>query len=518
MDEEKWMKAGEEKDLKEGVPFPVTVDEKKVMLLLLNGKIHACGNECSHYGAPLTDGVLKGSEITCPWHNARFDVTSGRMTSAPALNDLPHYEAKIEGGAVYIRPGGPHRIEMPEGEDDRTFVIVGAGASGNAAAETLRREGFSGKILMITAEKDLPYDRTMLTKDFLSGEAPAKWLPLRSEKFYGRLKIDILTDHRVVSLDPVKKKITFHNGGSIVGDSILIATGGVPRALNVKGSELEGIHYLRSRADCTNIISELEHVDQVAVLGASFIGLEVAASLRQRGLPVHVVAPENVPLARVFGEEIGRKIEQIHREKGVQFHLERTASEMRGDGRIREIVLDDGTRIKAGLLVIGVGIIPAVDFLAGSGLVEDGAVTVDDRLQTNKEEVFASGDIAAVPDRLSGGTRRVEHWVEAERQGQHAARAMLGSSAPYSEIPFFWTRQFGISVRYLGYARKPDKIVFRGNKDSDQFIAGYYENGVLCAVSSIGMAKEFIMIGEKIKAGENIDPEQLSDTDFDLLT
>lgn len=517
MAEEKWMRAAQEEDLKEGVPLPVTVDGKKVMLLCLNGKIHACGNECSHYGAPLTDGVLYGSEITCPWHNARFDATSGRMTAAPALNDLPHYEAKREEGSVYIRPGGSHRIEMPEGEDDRTFVIIGAGASGNAAAEALRRERFSGKILMITAEQDLPYDRTMLSKDFLSGEAPAKWLPLRSEKFYGRLKIDLLTDHRVVSLDPVKRKITFHNGKSIVGDRILIATGGVPRTLNIKGSELEGVHYLRSLADCTSIISELEHVDQVAVLGASFIGLEVAAALRQRDIPVHVIAPVNIPLAHVFGEDIGRKIEQIHRENGVQFHLERRAAEIRGDGRIREVLLDDGTLIKADLLVIGVGIIPAVDFLAESGIVEDGAVPVDDRFQTKREAVFASGDIAAVPDRLSGGMRRVEHWVEAERQGQHAARAMLGSSEPYSEIPFFWARQFGISVRYLGYAPKFDKIVFRGNKDSEKFIAGYYEEGVLRAVSSIGMAKDFIMLGEKLKAGENVDPEQLSDTEFDLF-
>ncbi len=518
MDEEKWMRAVEEKDLKEGVPLPVTVDEKKVMILRLNGKIHACGNECSHYGAPLTDGVLNGSEITCPWHNARFDATSGRMTSAPALNDLPHYEVKIEGSTVYIRPGGSYRIEMPEGEDGRTFVIIGAGASGNATAEALRRAGFAGKILMITAEKDLPYDRTMLSKDFLSGEAPAKWLPLRTEKFYGRLKIDILANHRVVSFDPVKRKITFHNGESITGDRILIATGGIPRTLKIKGSELEGVHYLRSLADCKSIISELEHADQVTVLGASFIGLEVAAALRHRDIPVHVVAPENIPLARIFGEDIGRRIEQIHRENGVQFHLERAAKEIRGDGRVREILLDDGTRIKSDLLVIGVGIIPAVDFLEGSGLVEDGAVPVTGRFQTKKESIFATGDIAAVPDRLSGDVRRVEHWAEAERQGQHAARAMLGSTEPFSELPFFWTRQFGVSLRYLGYARKPDKIVFRGHKDSEKFIAGYYEEGVLRAVSSIGMAKEFIMLGEKMKAGENVDPEQLSDTDFDLFT
>jgi NADPH-dependent 2,4-dienoyl-CoA reductase/sulfur reductase-like enzyme/nitrite reductase/ring-hydroxylating ferredoxin subunit len=518
MAEENWFKAAEEKVVTEGVPIPVTVDGKKVMLLRMNGEIHACGGECSHYGAPLTDGVLSKGEITCPWHNARFDATNGRMTAAPALNDLPRYESKIEGGIVYIRPGASHRIQMPEGDDDRTFVIIGAGASGNAAAEMLRRAGFSGRIFMITAEKDTPYDRTMLSKDFLSGEAPAKWLPLRSEKFYGRLNIDILTNHRVVSLDPVKNEITFQNGESVVGDRILIATGGTPRKLNIKGSELDGVHYLRSLGDCRSIISELEQVDQVAVLGSSFIGLEVASAFRYRDIPVHIAAPGKIPLARVFGEDIGQRIAQVHREKGVQFHLGSRATEIRGDGRVREILLDDGTRIKADLLVIGAGVVPAIDFLAESGLVESDAVPVNDRFQTKQETVFASGDIAAYPDHFNGGVRRVEHWVEAERQGQHAARAMLGSTEAYSEVPFFWTRQFGTSIKYIGYAREPEKIVFRGNKDSEQFIAGYYEKGILRAASSIGMSKELIALGEKIKAGKNVNPEQLADTGYDLFT
>jgi len=517
MDGNEWMKAAAEKDLKEGVPLPVTVDGKKVMLLLLNAEIHACGNECSHYGAPLTDGVLKGREITCPWHNARFDATSGRMIAAPALNDLPHYESRIEDGIVYIRPGGPHLIQMPEGKDDRSFVIIGAGASGNAAAEGLRRAGFAGGISVITAEQDRPYDRTMLSKDFLSGEAPAKWLPLRSEKFYSRLKIDFLTQHRVESLDTPSRKITFQGGESISADRILIATGGIPRRLNIKGSELRGVHTLRSLTDCNRILSEIDQAEQVVVLGAGFIGLEVAQAFRQRKLSVHVVAPENIPLGRVFGEEIGRRIQQVHKEKGVKLHMGRTAQEARGDDRVREVILDDGTRIAADLLIIGIGITPAVDFLAGSGLVENSAVPVDTRFQTKADGVFASGDIAVVPDRFTGGVRRVEHWVEAERQGQHAAKAMLGSTEPYSEIPFFWTRQFGTSIKYIGHVRKPDRIVFRGSAEDERFLAGYYENGTLRAASCIGMAKELIMIGEKMKRGEHVNPEQLSDIGFDLF-
>jgi NADPH-dependent 2,4-dienoyl-CoA reductase/sulfur reductase-like enzyme len=229
-----------------------------------------------------------------------------------------------------------------------------------------------------------------------------------------------------------------------------------------------------------------------------------------------VVAPEQIPLTPVFGERIGRWVQHRHTDKGVRFHLAHTVKEIRGDGRVREVVLDDDTRIKTDLIIIGVGILPAVDFLSGSGLVEKGEIPVDSRFRTGVEGIYACGDIAAIPDPVTGEIRRVEHWVEAERQGQHAARAMLDSPEPYSEIPFFWTRQYGKSLKYIGYARRFDSVVFRGTTDDGRFIAGLYEKGALRAAAAAGYARELITIGQMLKEGKNLDPERLSDPDFTI--
>jgi NADPH-dependent 2,4-dienoyl-CoA reductase/sulfur reductase-like enzyme/nitrite reductase/ring-hydroxylating ferredoxin subunit len=516
MENNEWKKTIQDEDLKEGLPQQVIVEEKKVMLVRINGDIHACGNECSHYHAPLTDGVLKDGVVTCPDHNAKFDVTTGQMVSAPALNNLPVYETMIKDGDIYVRKAGSNIIPMPEGKDDRTFLIIGAGASGNAAAEMLRRKGFSGRIVMVTSEKDLPYDRTMLSKDYLSGEAPAKWLPLRGEKFYDRLHIEILTDYAVQSLDPGKKSVSFRNGKILTADKILLATGGTPRKLNLKGSDLEGCHYLRTLNDCNNIISCLENAEQAVVLGASFIGLEVAAALTHRGLTVHVAAPEQVPLAAVFGEKIGRWIQNIHQEKNVNFHMGRTALEIKGNGSVNEVVLDDSRSIKADLVIIGIGVVPAVDFLSDSGLVENGAVSVNGQFQTKAEGIYASGDIAVYPDPRTGLPRRIEHWAEAERQGQHAAKCMLGESEKYNEMPFFWTNQFGTSLKYIGYARQFEQVAFRGSVEEKSFVAGYYINSTLSAVTGVGKPRDIILLGDQMKEGRNIDPHQFEDPGFDL--
>ncbi len=513
---EEWIRVAEESVLEEGVPVATEVaEDKKVLVVRLKGKVHACGNECSHYGAPLTDGVLSGTVLTCPWHNARFDVTTGRMLAAPALNNLPLYEAKVEGGAVYVRPSGSHLIPMPEGRDERVFLILGAGASGNAAAEMLRREGFAGRIVMVTAEEASPYDRTMLSKAFLSGEAPEKWLPLRGEKFYSRLKIEVLTGRSVAAVDPARRSITFDSGGTLQGDALLLATGGVPRRLEIPGAELPGCFLLRSLGDARAVVEACQEAERAVVLGASFIGLEVASSLRHREIEVHVVAPEEVPLQAAFGPEVGGRVRRRHEDNGVHFHLGRTASRLKGDGRVREVELSDGTVLPADLVVVGVGIRPAVDCLAGSGLVKEGAVPVDGCLQTAAEGVFASGDIAVVPDARAGTPRRVEHWVEAERQGQHAARAMLGSKEPYREVPFFWTRQFGSSLKYIGHAGRWDRVVMR--EEGESFLAGYYQGETLRAAAGIGMAREFIVLGEMLANGTTLPPAKLADRAFDIL-
>ena len=518
MENGEWIKVLVDSELREGTPLVVEVEERKVLLIRSEGRIYACGNECSHYHAPLSDGLVVGHVVTCPWHNARFDISNGRLDAPPGLNDLASYQTKVEEGNIWIRQTGKGSIPAPEGGDDRTFLIVGAGAAGNAAAECLRREGFAGRIVMITGEAYTPYDRTMLSKDLLAGEAPAKWLPLRGQKFYDRLKIEILTEKPVTGVDPGTRSVRFADGTSMSGDRILLASGGRPRRLSVPGAELPGCHLLRSRAHAEAILTELEQAKTAVVVGASFIGLEVACSLRARGIDVHVVAPEQLPLASVFGEQIGGRIMRIHEQNGVTFHLGQTVKEFAGGQRVAEVILSDGKRLNTDIVIIGVGVQPEVDYLRGSGLVVEGAVPVNERLETAAEGIFAAGDIAVVPDGRSGEPRRVEHWVEAGRQGMHAARCMLGSREGYRELPFFWSKQYGSSLRYIGYARKFDRIVFRGEVDGKSFVAGFYLEGVLKAAASVGRARELIRLGQLMEADKSVGPEQLQDPAFDLLS
>ncbi|UCF99621.1 MAG: FAD-dependent oxidoreductase [Spirochaetaceae bacterium] len=517
MENNDWIRALAESDLKEGIPSLVEVEDKKVLLLRAKGRIYACGNECSHYHAPLSDGLVVGHIVTCPWHNARFDIRDGRLQASPGLNDLSAFETKVEDGQIWLRQIGKGTIPMPEGEDDRTFLIVGAGAAGNAAAETLRREGFAGRIVMVTGEAYGPYDRTMLSKDLLSGEAPAKWLPLRGQKFYDRLNIELLLEKPVTAVDPADRSVTFADGASLKADKILLATGGKPRSFPVPGAELQGCYLLRSRHDAEAILAELEQAKTVVIVGASFIGLEVASSLRAREIEVHVVAPEKTPLAAVFGDQIGGRIKKTHEENGVDFHLGQTVKGFAGEERVSEVLLADGSRLKTDCVIIGVGIRPAVEFLESSGLVKDGAVPVNERLETSAEGVFAAGDIALVSGGRSGEPRRVEHWVEAGRQGMHAARCMLGSKESYREVPFFWSKQYGSSLRYIGHAPKYDRVVFRGKVTDKSFLAGFYLDSTLKAAATIGRNRELIRLGQLLQAGKSVSPDQLQDPGFDLL-
>jgi NADPH-dependent 2,4-dienoyl-CoA reductase/sulfur reductase-like enzyme/nitrite reductase/ring-hydroxylating ferredoxin subunit len=517
MENNDWIKAIADDELKEGVPAAIEMEEKKVLLVRSEGRIYACGNECSHYHAPLSDGLVVGHVVTCPWHNARFDIRDGQLIAPPGLNGVPSYETKVENGQVWIRQTGKGMIPMPEGEDDRIMLIVGAGVAGNCAAETLRREGFAGRIVMVTGEAYGPYDRTMLSKDLLSGEAPAKWLPLRGQKFYDRLKIELITEKPVTDVDPAGRSVTFADGTTMKADRILLATGGTPRTLPVPGADKAGCHLLRSRQDAEAILAELEAAKTVVIVGASFIGLEVACSLRAREMQVHIVAPEEIPLANLFGEKIGERIKKTHEESGVIFHLGQTVKEFAGQERVGEVVLADGSRLKTDLVIMGVGIRPAVDFLESSGLVKDGAVPVNGRLETSAQSIFAAGDIALVPDGRSGEPRRIEHWVEAGRQGMHAARCMLGAKDSYREVPFFWSKQYGSSLRYIGYAPKFDRIVFRGNVTDKFFLAGFYVGGKLVAAASVGKARELIRLGQLLEAGKSVNPDQLGDPSYDLL-
>ena len=513
-----WNRIAGSDEVKENFPIVRKIGDSELLLVRRKGKVCACGNTCPHYGAPLNEGVLHGDVITCPWHNSQFDVTSGKMLSPPALENLPVYEVREEKGDVLVGRKDPQRIMMPPGEDARVFAVIGAGAAAISAAETLRREGFSGTVTLITEEDSPPYDRPTLSKGYAAGKAGNDALPLHPPEYYERLHITLLTRHRVRRIDPDAHKVVFESGDTLSYNKLLLASGGIPNRLNVPGAGLEKILTLRSWSDAQKLVSEVDVAKKIVLIGASFISMELASGFSARGKDVSVVAPDRIPFAAVLGEEVGRRLLAMHEEKGVKFYLERKVKEFRGASVVESVVLDDGSSLSADLVVAGIGVKPRVEYLEGTRLVRDGAVPVDSHLRTSLKDIYAAGDIAVVPSQRLGKGVRIEHWAVAERQGQHAALSMAGVIQDYDELPFFWTMQQGSSLRYVGYAPDFDSVLFRGDVGSGSFLAGYYHDNELRAAATIGMSPEIMALGELIKWRVPVDVSYFVDEDFDLVS
>lgn len=503
-------------EIKEGELRMVEINGEEVLLTKSKGEICACGNSCSHYGAPLSDGWIEEDRIVCPWHYAKFDPTSGERQTPPALDDLPRWETEVVDGELFLGAKQTPEIPIPSGDDPRTILIVGGGAAGQAAAETLRREGFAGKIILISAEDELPYDRTALSKGMLSGEADPALLPLRNKNFYERLKIDLKLGQRVQAIDPAKKELSLEGGEKLVGDLILLATGSRPRRLSIPGADSEGVHLIRTLKDAKLLARSLGEVKRVSIIGAGFISLEAAANLRERGVEVDVVAPEKTPLERVFGAEAGTRIEEIHRKQGVRFHLGAgvTGIERRSDGY--RLKLDGRSGLDTDLIIMAVGVDPLVDYLHGTSLKAENGIAVNEHFETSAPGVFAVGDIARFPYAAgeNRGETRSEHWINAQMQGVHAARAMLGSKQPFDEVPLFWSKQYGYSFKFAGYLEKYDQTVIHGSLAEDSWIAGYYRNGRLRAVSGFGKGKAIYQLRGVIGRGGDIDPADFKAGNF----
>lgn len=464
--------------LTEGTILAGHVGEEAVILVRRGDSCFAIGAACSHYGAPLADGIVVGDTVRCPWHHACFDIRSGEALAAPAMKPVARWEVEQRDGMVYVsRPEAPTLIG-----------IVGAGAAGNAAAEMLRRLGYAGAITMIGADPEVPYDRPNLSKDYLTGEAPEEWMPLRPRAFYDDHHITLLTGRRVTALDRGTRTLTLDDGTTLACDRVLLATGADPVPLDVPGAKRAHVRYLRSLADSRAIIAIAETAHRVVVIGASFIGLEVAASLRARGLAVEVVAPESRPLATILGPELGDLVRTIHEAHGVVFHLEQTVTAIGDDS----VTLRDGTVLPADLVVIGIGVRPDLALAEGAGLTMDRGVAVDEFLETSAPGVFAAGDIARWPDPHSGERIRVEHWVVAQRQGQVAARNLLDPiagphRAPFDAVPFFWSQHYDLSIRYVGHAAKWDSIVIDGDvAQKDATVSYLSKTGAVLAVATVG--------------------------------
>lgn len=449
-------------------------------------ELFAIGAVCTHYGAPLADGLLVEDTVRCPWHHASFSLRTGEALRAPALNAVSCRHIEQRDGKIYvgdrIEPAStPPASAQGVANPPKSIVIVGGGAAGNAAAEMLRREHFEGTITLLSADDSLPCDRPNLSKNYLAGDAPEEWIPLRSAKFYREQRIDVQLNARVVGIDPANRKVLLADGSGHAYDALLLATGAEPVRLGIAGAELAHVHYLRTWADGRALVTAATKARRAVVIGASFIGLEVAASLRARDIEVHVVGRETVLMERVLGAEVGAFLRTLHEDHGVSFHLDASVASIDERG----VTLADGETLEADMVVVGIGVRPAIELAEQAGLAIDRGISVDRYLATSAAGIYAAGDIARWPDPLSGEPIRVEHWVVAERQGQVAARNMLGRREPFDMVPFFWTEQYDFGLAYVGHAEGFDAVDIDGSLQARDCKLTYRRDGKKLAVAVV---------------------------------
>ncbi|WP_347357992.1 FAD-dependent oxidoreductase [Bdellovibrio sp.] len=466
------------------------VGDEAVLLVRHEEEYFAVGATCSHYGGPLHEGLIVGETVHCPWHHACFDLRTGDALKAPALNPISAWNVELRGGKIYVTNKKASSIRSREWSESQRYVIVGAGAAGTAAAIMLRKHGFIGHISVVTEDKYLPYDRPNLSKDYLAGNAPEDWVSLEAEEFYQQNKIHFELSSRVEKIDSHRRSVFLSNGKTLRYDRALLATGGEPVKPKIPGIDKPQVHYLRTLQDCRRIIGRTSWAQKVVIIGAGFIGLEAAAALRQRNLEVHVVAPEEMPLLRVVGVHVGSVLRKLHEEHGVHFHLGHGVKEIRD----RSVLLDSGESVECDFVIVGTGIRPNTALAEQAGCWVENGVLVNEYLETSVPGIFAAGDIARWPDPRSDRAIRVEHWEVAERQGQTAALNMMGDRVKFQDVPFFWTQHYDLSLGYVGYSDRFDRMDVMGDLDSRDFAVAFYEDQRVAAVLTVGRDLESLMV------------------------
>jgi apoptosis-inducing factor 3 len=463
------------------------VGDDEVILARAGDEYFAVGARCTHYKGRLARGLIVGDTVRCPLHHACFSLRTGEAVRAPAFDPISRWRVEIAGDTAFVRekltdaPAPAPIAAAPE-----SILIIGGGAAGSAAADMIRREGYQGTLTIVSADPDLPVDRPNLSKDYLAGDAQEDWLPIWSKEQYDERKIELVLGRRATTLDPKTRKVGFDDGSTRSYGALLIATGADPVQLPIAGSPNIPVFYLRTWNDTRAIVAQLNGAKRALVIGSSFIGLEVAASLRKRGLDVDVVAPDQVPLERVMGMDVGRFVQGMHESNGVRFHLGQTVASVNG----RTITLSGGEKFDVDLIVVGVGVRPALALAEQAGLALDQGIVVDEYLQTSAPNVFAAGDNARWPDPHTGKNIRVEHWVVAQRQGQTAARNMLGRRERFDAVPFFWSRHYDSSILYVGHAERWDDVKIDGSLADKNCTVTYSLAGETLAVATVGRQRD----------------------------
>jgi NADPH-dependent 2,4-dienoyl-CoA reductase/sulfur reductase-like enzyme len=436
----------------------------------------------------LSEGLIVGDTIRCPLHHACFSLETGEALRAPALDPLRCWRVEQKDGRVFVR----ERLQSPAvAASDSTrapgsVVIVGGGAAGLAAADMLRREGYQNSITIVSADHDAPVDRPNLSKDYLAGEAQDDWIPLWPSELYAERRIELRLASRVVAIETAGRAVVLDDGTRLDFSALLLATGAEPVRLSVPGGDRGQIMYLRTFADSRAIVERAQAGKHVVVIGASFIALEVAASLRTRNVDVDIVAPDHLPLERVMGPDIGGFVQRLHEAHGVAFHLGETVASIDGN----TVRLSGGGALQADFVVAGVGVRPSTALAEGAGLAVDRGIVVNEFLETSAAGVFAAGDLARWPDPHTGERIRVEHWVVAQRQGQVAARNILGRRERFEVVPFFWSQHYDVTIRYVGHAERWDDIRVDGALDAHQASVSFFNQGRRLAVATVGRDRE----------------------------
>ncbi|MES1171978.1 MAG: FAD-dependent oxidoreductase [Bacteroidota bacterium] len=472
--------------LVEGKPLVGHAGGEAVMLVKTAGEVLAVGATCTHYSGPLGEGLVVGDTVRCPWHHACFNLRTGAVERAPALNAIACYRVETTGTRVRVGERLSPAAPPPPAQPPASVVIIGAGAAGHNAAETLRNRGYTGPITLLGRDPSVPVDRPNLWKDFLAGTAPEEWLPLRPREFYTEQKITLETGVEVTHIDAGARNVALSDGRKIAYDRLLLTTGADPIALPVPGGDLPFVHTLRTLDDCNRLIAAAKSARRVVLVGSGFIGLEAAAALRTRGLDVAVVSPDAQPLARVLGNEVGAFLRGLHEEHGVVFHLGQTVTAIEPGA----VVTASGLRLPADLVLVGIGVRPLTALAERAGAAVDKGVLVNEFLETTVPGVYAAGDIARFPYGGSAERIRVEHWAVAQRMGATAAANMLGARRKFDDVPFFWSVHYGVTLTYVGHVDDPSEATIDGKLAARDCRVSYKRGGKVAAVLTIGRDRE----------------------------
>jgi NADPH-dependent 2,4-dienoyl-CoA reductase/sulfur reductase-like enzyme/nitrite reductase/ring-hydroxylating ferredoxin subunit len=480
----------------------VRIDKTKIVLLRLGDQLRAYQGKCPHAGAPLAKGALCEGRLICPWHKAAYRLEDGALCEPPSLDSLRRYPLEIRDDEVWVDDQPMPTASTPPADDKRTFVIIGAGASGTACAAALREKGFGGRVVLIDREPEAGYDRTVLSKFVIAGEMPPDEVPpLRDESFYREQRIEQINSD-VMGLDAANRTLRLADGQSLSYDAAVIATGGIPKTLSLPGADLPQVFVLRSKAQAQRILTSAKPGQRAVIVGDSFIALESASSLRQYGLDVTVLARHAIPFEAHFGDAVGKAIRALHEANGVVFHTDGEAAQIEGTGKVEAVLLDNGQRLPADLVLVGIGVTPATAPFADLPKEKDQSLKVDGGMRVT-DGLWAVGDIATFP--LNGQPQRIEHWRLAQQQARIAAANMLGGDERYLDVPYFWTWHFGKNYDYLGHAQAWDEVEFKGDPDHPPFIGLFGKNGVVAAAVACDEERAMAMLAERMKQPLSVD-------------